>query len=124
MGWEIPIFHFSVDGKPRVLAYLKPHASEAYTEELNYVYEQVNDALNEYFNDDEFTYNPDELRLFYLQRPAEAFILWHPEQVHNQEQIQFVFGVRIPDASRLTTIDIPEIPENFPHIFWDKTKDQ
>ncbi|EHU1483078.1 hypothetical protein A1Z73_RS13490 [Acinetobacter baumannii] len=124
MGWEIPIFHFRVNGEPRVLAYLKPHASEAYTKELSYVYDLVNDALNEYFNDDEFTYNSNELRLFYLQRPAEAFILWHPDQVHNQEQIQFVYGVGIPNANRLTTIDIPEIPESFPHIFWDKTEDQ
>ncbi|MEX2966010.1 hypothetical protein AB3569_08790 [Acinetobacter baumannii] len=64
MGWEIPIFHFRVNGEPRVLAYLKPHASEAYTEELRYVYDLVNDELNEYFNDDEFTYNSNELRLF------------------------------------------------------------
>ncbi|EPH7255967.1 hypothetical protein ACWKA7_001557 [Acinetobacter baumannii] len=123
MGWEIPIFHISVSGKPRVLAYLKPSASEAYTEELNHVYDLVNNALNEYFNDDAFKYNSEELRLFYLQLPAEGFILWHPEQVRNQEQIQFISGARIPNASRLTTIDIPEIPENFPHIFWEKSKE-
>ncbi|MFW2801548.1 hypothetical protein [Acinetobacter baumannii] len=119
MGWEIPIFHVSVNGKPRVLAYLKPLASEAYTQELNHVYDLVNDVLKEFFNDDDFTYNSEELRLFYLQQPAEAFILWHPEQVHNQEKIDFIYGVRIPDIDRLTSIDIPEIPENFPHIFWN-----
>jgi len=123
MGWEIPIFHISVNGKPRVLAYLKPTASEANTEELNHVYDIVNNALNELFNDDEFMYNSEELRLFYLQLPAEAFILWHPKQIHNQEQIQFIFGARIPDANRLTSIDIPEIRENFPHIFWEKSKE-
>ncbi|MGB9040336.1 MAG: hypothetical protein WCC23_17760 [Acinetobacter calcoaceticus] len=123
MGWEIPIFHISVNGKPRVLAYLNPLASEANTQELHYVYDLVNKTLRKYFNDDDFTYNSEELRLFYLQLPAEGFILWHPEQVHKQEQIDFIYGVKIPDVNRLTSIDIPEIPENFPHIFWEKPEE-
>ncbi|RSP34209.1 hypothetical protein [Acinetobacter baumannii] len=120
MGWEIPIFHFNVNHKPRILAYLKPLASEANTQELDHVYDLVNNALSEYFNDDDFKYNSEELRLFYLQLPAEGFILWHPEQVYEQERIEFIYGARIPDGNRLTSIDIPEIPQNFPHIFWNK----
>ncbi|MDA4857565.1 hypothetical protein PGJ95_01905 [Acinetobacter baumannii] len=116
MGWVVPVFRVKIDGNFHTLAYLKPTASEAFTKELAFVYNLINSSLTDYFQHDKDNYHPEELSLFFLNNSKDAFKLWKPD--YQQLQIPFIYSFGIPNLDRLTTIQIDEIPLNFPHIFW------
>jgi len=123
MGWEIPIFRISVNGNPRVLAYLRPIASEGFVDELVYIYELVNSSLIEYFKAEKLEYKPEELRLCFLSQQVDSYQLWQPPKLGSQENIHFIYSFGIHNLPRVTAIEVPHIPENFPHIFWEKSEE-
>lgn len=119
MGWQIPIYNIKIDTNPRLLAFLKPTAAHVFDQELKSIYDNINSSLTAYFEDDEFEYIPENLRLYFLNASNDSFVIWQPE-TNIQESVSLLNGIAISKMESLTEIAITNIPENFPHVFWEK----
>lgn len=118
MAYQIKVFHLTVNGEERFLAYLNTFASDASVSELNEAFNDINESLTQEFKDSDIQYDRQKLRLYYIKRSDTKFILWYPENGDFQETIDFIHGFKVPKVDPITIIEFDEITVNFPHIFW------
>lgn len=120
MGWAIPIYRVVKNGQSQIFAYLKPVASEAFSDELERVYNYIDSLLKIHLNSTDDEYDSEKLSLYFLKIEEEKYYCWKP---NNQiSKINFFEGAPREGLEPTLLINIPEIQENFPHIFWEKTE--
>lgn len=116
MSYQIPVYQLQTNDNDEIyfLAHLNELTSEANVNELNEVFNYMDESLNEIFQQNNTSYARENLRLFFFERLRNVYKLWYP-------QGKEAFLNKDFDKSKLekvAVINFDKIKENFPHIFW------
>ena len=124
MGFYIPVYVFKVSGRPQFGAHLNPWAFNARYPELGQVFECVDSCLKKKFDDLE--YETNNLKLFYHHPQDQQFYyFWDTNtQVSFEDKLPYKSGVEILSQDPICIIELNEIPNNMPHILFEKPQMQ
>lgn len=124
MEFYIPIYVFKVGDRLQFGAHLNPWAFNAGYPELGQVFKLVDSALEEEFDD--LGYETNNLKLFYHHPQDQRFYyFWDTRtQISFEDKLPYKTGIEILSQDPIWIIKLNGIPNNMPHIFFQKPQMQ